>query len=195
MIIAFYIFVSINALSPFIYCIALGFLLKSGYINDEAAKKSLGPLYYSSLVLLYLTMLLSFMLLADALRRIYKSLKDNDKVEVNKKMMLVYFASLIYYFISSVVVLWLTAKSHYDLYAKRTIVGQIIVDSAKYIMSTIILVIYWRILTNLPPRNDREEQLSLFDTNTEYEASRKSGSINELNLKGMKETKENSEYS
>jgi len=129
----------------------LGFLLKSEY-NDEVAEKSLGPLYYTSLVLLYLTMFVSFMLLADALRRLYKNLKDNDKVEVNKRMMLVYFASLIYYFICCVVVLVLTAKADYDLYAKPAIVGQIVEDTAKYIMSTIILAIYWKILANLPPR-------------------------------------------
>lgn len=92
------------------------------------------------------------MLLADALRRLYKNLKDNDKVEVNKRMMLVYFASLIYYFICCVVVLVLTAKADYDLYATPAIVGQIVEDTAKYIMSSIILAIYWKILANLPPR-------------------------------------------
>jgi len=121
--ISFYIFVSINALSPIIYCILLGFLLRSGYFYDEAAKRSLGPLYYSSLVLMYLTMFLSFMLLADALRRIYKNLKDNVSVELNKTMMLVYSASMIYYFISIVAMLWLTASCTYNINKKPAIYG------------------------------------------------------------------------
>ena len=95
------------------------------------------------------------MLLADALRRIYKNLKDNTKVELNKTMMLAYLVSTIFYFVSIVVLLWLTIKSSYDPQAYRAVVGQFIGNFASYFMSAILLVIYWKILVNLPPKDDR----------------------------------------
>ena len=100
--VAFYIFLTVNALSPIIYCILLGFVFFT-----EKKYQNLRPAYLLSLVILYCTMLGTYLLLADALRRIYKNLKDNTKVELNKTMMLVYLLTTILYFFSIIALIWL----------------------------------------------------------------------------------------
>jgi len=71
-------------------------------------------LYYTSLVLMYVLIMSAFMLLADALRRIYINLKDNAEIEVNKRMMLAYFVSFIYFSFSASILLVLEIIAKYN---------------------------------------------------------------------------------
>lgn len=114
--VAFFIFVFVNATAPIIYCILVGFYFEKHDTNIE-------PGYRFSLVLVYASILGSYMLLADALRRLYKNLKGNTNVKVNKKMMCAYFVSAILYFVSIVVCLGLTISSKYDYYSKKALLG------------------------------------------------------------------------
>ena len=151
---AFFIFVIANAISPIIYSILLGF-----YFDKK--KDHLKPEYRFSLVFLYSAMLGSYMLLADALRRLYKNLKDYSDVKLNKTLMCAYFASTIFYFVCIVVLLVLTILSKYEYYSTKALIGQLLSNLSGYCMDAILIVLYWEILKNLPTNttDEREEAL------------------------------------
>jgi hypothetical protein len=156
--IAFFIFVIVNAISPIIYCILLGFHLK--FLHDGGLRQA----YRFSLVLLYSAMLGSYLLLADALRRLYTNLKDNSDVKLNKGMMCTYLISTIFYFFSLVALLVLAIKSDYHFYSREAVIGQLLGNFASYGMQAILIAIYLQILANLPKNttDEREENLKYF---------------------------------
>lgn len=71
-------------------------------------ERKLHSAYLVSLVLLLSQMLGSYLLLADALRRLYTHLKNNTEVKINKRLICVYSVSTINYFICVLVMTVLT---------------------------------------------------------------------------------------
>lgn len=141
----FYSFVTVNALSPVVFNVVLGFYI---YKTDT----ELRPLYRLVTLIVYLAMLGSYLLLADALRRLYLNLKANTDFVLNKRLIFVYFGSTIFYFICLAVAFGLFMSSGLIYFAPKAMVGQLLCNFASYIMQSVMIVIYWKILVNLPKK-------------------------------------------
>jgi len=139
----FYSFIILNALSPVLYNVVFGF-----YIIKQ--KKDLKPLYVLFTLIFELSLLGSYLLLADALRRLYLNLKGNTDFVINKKLIFVYFASSIIYLVFLAVSFWLFVTSENHYYAKKALIGQLLSNFASYFMNFVIMVIFWKILVNMP---------------------------------------------
>ena len=142
---AFYSFAVVNAISPIMFSIVLAFYIYKG-------DTKLRPLYRLITVFVYLLMLGSYLLLGDALRRLYSNLKANTDVVLNIKLIFVYLGSTIFYFICLAVAFGLFMSSGLTYFAPKAIIGQLLCNLASYIMQSLMIVIYWNILVNLPSK-------------------------------------------
>jgi hypothetical protein len=140
---AFYSFAVVNAISPIVFNVVLAFY---SYKGDT----QLRPFYRLIALCVYLAMLGSYLLLADALRRLYSNLKAKTDVVLNIRLIFVYFGSTIFYFICLAVAFGLFMSSGQHYFVPKAIIGQLLCNLASYIMQSLMIVIYWNILVNMP---------------------------------------------
>jgi hypothetical protein len=93
-------------------------------------------------------MFASYLLLADALRRIYKNFVSD--LNLNTKLIFSYFTNTIFYFSSLMItsILFLVCNRNFE--AVPVLTGELITNLASELMTAVLVVIFWKIIDNIP---------------------------------------------